>query len=189
LSGPHKNELSSDVIRTINIIFGAYERASTDDASKAISTILAGKLLATSSIGLLRPKPTQSKGRDINADNYLEHFSVMEQAFVGLPVLEGTRLITRDITLPGIRHLITHIDEIVEHVMKNFGVLYYLASGHVMSLREPIDNELLSGALYIYERGEKLLYSLKTPKDDQRNIVFNASETLIAEISALIDQN
>ncbi|MDF1684834.1 MAG: ankyrin repeat domain-containing protein [Legionellaceae bacterium] len=180
-----QEQLGADTLRTINVIISDHERSSRNDHVKSFNAILAGKLLATSSIAALRPRATMTAERDISEANYLEHFEAMKQQFSGLAVSADVRRIINKTIFPGILHLIEHRAAIVQHVTQHYGVMYYLAPGHKVLFTHP-PAELSVDVVYFYNNSQgTLLYSATTSKGNVRDRVFNSClDTVIAPIQA-----
>ena len=119
--------LSADQAIVLNLLVDDFQRGLYHSEAPEIDRILINILLSSQTLQNLRPKPRLSQGRNISPDNFMEHFKIIKNAFATLNIKnDHIKETIESVILPGIEHLITHQDAIVEHTLTRYGVLYYL---------------------------------------------------------------
>jgi len=130
-----------DAILVASIIIDDYQRASPQKDTADIDRALISKLLATTSMRNLRPRPVLTQGRDIGPHNFMTHFENMKKVFETLAVSAETQRIIHETLFPGIHHLLTQEAQIIEHIRTRFAVLYYLDDHNKLPMHTDIHRE------------------------------------------------
>jgi hypothetical protein len=122
------DQLNQDAITTLSVIIDDYQRDTTNTPNETDKHLITS-LTNTQTITVLRPKTTTNTGNTYEPQDYLTHFNIIEQAFLETKnhlSADAARKMQNSI-LPGLKHIITHENAIIDHVTTRYGVLYELA--------------------------------------------------------------
>jgi len=121
--------IPSEGVRCLNVILNDAQRNRFSTMAPDIDTLMLRKLLSIPAIQALRPRPASAVEEPTGPDNFQTCFKLINDRFRVSTLNENTRRIINTILFPGIKHLMTHQDQIAEHMSQKPEILYYLDKG------------------------------------------------------------
>ena len=125
LSKLREESLNDQQIFCLQLFIADYEQGLL--GTPMLSTeLLVKKLVNSTTLGQLRPRPEIGEGIEIKPQDFLFYLAQLKNRISQLPLNRDVKECMNDIILPGIETMIVDEDKIIEHVTTHYGVLYLL---------------------------------------------------------------